>query len=240
MSILHKIGLVKSLSKNGIEGLLGADQINQSIIQEVPADLANYPHFQVEGVTYGLSKKLTVSGSNLSGQLAEGARVIVASPLGFRIVTHISEIKIDGNKIKARLFGLDPAIVTRKSWVAIIDGVAEYDNIADGQTFGKDSPIFVANSLARVELPFFTGYQIDGWMCCGDFVPGEAITMFRALSRIDAVIKDIEVYDEERNGIMQHRAKIKIELFLGELSGDLTRDSSSTKVTIVRREVAQQ
>jgi hypothetical protein len=64
--------------------------------------------------------------------------------------------------------------------------------------------------------------------------------MFRALSRIDATIKDIEVYDEERNGIMQHRAKIKIELFLGELSGDLTRDSSSTKVTIVRREVTQQ
>ena len=241
MVSLKQIGAIKSLAENGIQGLFGSEQVDKEILQNVPADLAQYPHFQITSLSYvgGLLSighpKLKVSGVADASQFIDGARVLIVSPLGYRVLTHISEIEAKGEKVKLRLNGLDSSIVRQMCWVVMVGDAAEFSQYTDGQVFGDRSPIMLVRSFSRLNVPIYRSYVFDGWMACGDFVEGEEVTVFKAMTRFDAKIAKIDTYDTQVDGVNSHRAKIKIQLIFGDLAGDVSR-STSTKITVVRKE----
>lgn len=233
MGLLHAIGAIKSLKKNGVGGLLGQDIIDQEIVKNLPSDLSEYSHCQIDGVSYAFGKT-TVSSKTVSGDFVDGARVLIVSPLGYRILAHVSEIKNDGGKLKMRIEGVHRSALTRLGWIAMIgDNIAEYNNLPDSAVVKSDRPVYIAASFSHYDISLFSGYAMDGIMIGADFTEGQEVTMFHDMSRVEATIKSIEPYDKEIDGVMQHWAKIKISLIAGELSGDLTKADS--RITIVPR-----
>lgn len=232
MGLLHKLGLVKSLSENGIGGQLGLDILDQEVLQNPPAELANYPYCRIEAINY-LFDNISISGA-VNGAFEDGARVLIVSPLGFRMLAHVSKVSMKGDTAKMHLDGVSRNAVGRMSWVIMIgNNIAEYNNLVDGTVVECDRSVFIASTFSHYDISLFSGYSMDGVMIGPDFTEGQEVTMFHDLSRVDATIKSIESFDKETNGGLQHRAKIKIALIVGELSGDLT--NADSRITIIPR-----
>lgn len=233
MGLLHALGAIKSFSQNGVGGLLGLDILDQEILQGPPAELASYPCCQVEGVSY-LLDNITISGKAMNGDFVDGARVLIVSPLGYRMIAHVSKVRMKSGSAKMHLDGVSRAAVNRMSWIVMIgDSIAEYNNLTDGTVVECDRSVFVTTSFSHYDISVFSGYTLDGVMIGPDFVEGQEVTMFHDLSRVDATIKSIEVFDKEVNGSLQHRARIKIAFVAAELSGDLTKPDS--RITVIPR-----
>lgn len=237
MGLLHTIGAIKSLNQNGIGGLLGLDILDQEVLKNPPAELAQYPHCQIEGISY-LLDNITISSKKVTGAFVDGARVLIVSPLGYRMIAHISKVKAKGDSVKMHVDGISHNAIGRMAWIVMIgDNIAEFNNLTDGTVVECNRSVFIATSFSHYNIAIFSGYTANGIMIGPDFTEGQEVTMFHDLSRVDATIKGIEIVDKEVNGSLQHRAKIKISLVAGELSGDLT--SADSRITIIPRAVPE-